>query len=75
VSEIEAFGKALHTVESREQFIELVKHYGVRRTHPQIWEHFNWFVDYMRREQPVEAGVYDLNRYKKVSDLIADLKH
>ena len=75
VSEIEAFGEALHAVESREEFLEVVKHYGVRRTHPQIWEHFNWFVDYMRREQPVEAGVYDLNRYKKVSHLIADLKH
>jgi hypothetical protein len=26
----------------------------------------------MRRTRPIEAGVYDLNRYKKVADLMAD---
>ena len=74
-SEIKTFGEALRAVESKEAFLEVVNQYGVRRTHPQIWEHFNWFVDYMRREQPDEAGVYDMNRYKKVSQLMPDLKN
>jgi len=26
----------------------------------------------MRHVSPVEAGVYDMNRYKKVADLMAD---
>jgi len=25
-------------------------------------------VEYMKRKQPVEAGVYDLNRYRKLSE-------
>jgi len=72
LNEIEAFTAALHAVRTREQFIEVVGHYGLSRTHPEIWTNFQWFVDYMRRASPVEAGVYDLNRYKKVADLMAD---
>ena len=52
--------------------MELVSLYGLPRTHPQIWENFHWFFDYMQRTRPVEAGIYDLNRYKKVADLMAD---
>jgi hypothetical protein len=69
---VEAFAAALHAVRSREQFMAVVSRYGLSRTHPEIWSNFHWFVDYMRRISPVEAGIYDLNRYKKVADLMAD---
>lgn len=69
---IESFATDMHAVQTREQFIELIGHYGLSRTHPDIWTNFQWFVDYMRRTSPVEAGVYDMNRYKKVADLMAD---
>jgi Fatty acid cis/trans isomerase (CTI) len=69
---VESFAADLHAVRTREQFIELVGHYGLSRTHPDIWANFQWFGDYMRRVNPVDAGVYDLNRYKKVADLMAD---
>lgn len=69
---IESFAADLHAARTREQYIELVSHYGLSRTHPEIWTNFQWFIDYMQRTNPVEAGVYDLNRYKKVADLMAD---
>ena len=69
---IEAFSAALNAVHTHEQFMEVVSSYGLSRTHPEIWSNFHWFVDYMRRTRPVEARVYDLNRYKKVADLMAD---
>jgi hypothetical protein len=52
--------------------MELVSLYGLPRTHPEIWENFHWFVACIKRTRPVEAGIYDLNRYKKVTDLISD---
>jgi hypothetical protein len=52
--------------------MEVVSNYGLSRTHPEIWTHFHWFVGYLRRVSPVEAGIYDMNRYKKVADLMAD---
>jgi hypothetical protein len=69
---INAFAGALHAVRTREQFLDVVNDYGLSRTHPLIWDNFHWFVDYLRRHHPIQAGVYDLNRYKKVSDLLSD---
>jgi hypothetical protein len=72
LDEIGAFAEALHAARTRDQFLAVVKAYGLSRTHPQIWENFHWFVDYLRRYHPIQAGVYDLNRYKKVNDLLSD---
>jgi len=71
---IEAFADALHAVRTSEQFLKVVHSYGLPRTHPDIWANFQWFVDFMRRSSPIEAGVYDMNRYKKVADLLTDEK-
>ena len=69
---IGAFTTELHAVHTREHFMVLVSRYGLARTHPEIWANFQWFVDYLRLNSPVEAGIYDMNRYKKVADLMAD---
>jgi len=71
---IDGFATALRAARTRQDFVSLVGEYGVSRTHPEIWTNFQWFVDYSRRVDPIEAGVYDLNRYKKVADLMADEK-
>ncbi len=70
--EIDAFVRALHAAHTREQFLAVVNTYGISRTNPRVWENFHWFVDYQRRHRPIQAGVYDLNRYKKVNDLMSD---
>ena len=72
LDKIAAFAEALHASATREQFIKVIGKYGLVRTHPEIWTNFQWFVDYMRRVRPIDAGTYDLNRYKKVADLMAD---
>jgi hypothetical protein len=69
---IEAFTDALHTAQTPAQFNALVDEFGLRRTNPDIWANFQWFVDYMRQTRPLEAGVYDLSRYQKVADMISD---
>ncbi len=72
LAEVETFTEALQAAGTREQFIEVVTKYGLSRSDPQIWTNFQWFVDYMRRTRPIDAGVYDLSRYKKIADLIAN---
>jgi hypothetical protein len=69
---IEAFTAALHAAQTPAQFNALVDEFGLRRTNPDIWANFQWFVDYMRQTRPLEAGVYDLSRYKKVAEMISD---
>ena len=72
LNKIESFAASLHSVSTKAQFEKLVGEYGLPRTHPAIWENFQWFVDYMKHTRPREAGVYDLSRYKKVSELMSD---
>jgi Fatty acid cis/trans isomerase (CTI) len=72
LKEIDAFAGALHAAHTRDEFLAVVDTYGLSRTHSQVWENFHWFVDFMRRRHPIQAGVYDLNRFKKVSDLVSD---
>jgi len=72
LEQIDAFAAGLHAARTPQQFLDVVGTYGVSRSNPQIWDDFHWFIDYMRRHVPVQAGVYDLNRYKKVYDLLSD---
>jgi len=69
---IERFTAALHAVRTEADFAALVREFGLLRSNPAIWDNFHWFVDYMRRTRPLEAGVYDLSRYKKLADLASD---
>jgi hypothetical protein len=66
------FTAELHAARTPAQYREVVSRYGLSRTHPQIWENFHWFVESIRRNRPVEAGIFDMNRYKKVTDMMAD---
>ena len=72
LEQVEAFSTALHSASTAEQFSALVEEFGLRRTNPAIWENFQWFVDHMRQTRPLEAGVYDLGRYKKVTQMTSD---
>jgi hypothetical protein len=37
---------------------------GMRRTNSAFWETADWFQDEYLREKPVNAGLFDLNRYQ-----------
>jgi hypothetical protein len=72
LQQVEAFASELHTVGSRASFEAFVIRYGLMRSNPAIWTNFEWFIDYMRTTRPIEAGVYDLSRYKKIANLTSD---
>ncbi len=72
--EVKVFVELLHKVHDEKGFIEIIERYGISRTHPEIWEHFHWFVQYMKQFKPKEAGIYDLNRYLKVKDLLSAIE-
>jgi hypothetical protein len=43
--------------------IERFVGYGINRADPQFWQEYDWFQQRFFQEQPVEAGLFDLNRY------------
>jgi len=70
--DIGGFVNLLHKVRAQKSMVQVIKRYGIPRTHSEIWDHFQWFIQYMKQHKPVEAGVYDLNRYQKLSDLLSN---
>jgi hypothetical protein len=47
-------------------FDNLVTRYGVRRTHPQFWSLFNDVTAWQYEQAPLQAGVFDMNRYENL---------
>tara|TARA_R110001592_G_scaffold337300_1_gene623570 strand:+ start:178009 stop:180261 length:2253 start_codon:yes stop_codon:yes gene_type:complete len=58
------FVAAIEAIKSEADYARLVDIYGVRRTAPWFWKLSDSFYDYYQQKMPVEAGVFDLNRYE-----------
>jgi hypothetical protein len=44
----------------------LYSRFGIRRTNPDIWQHVDWFNKQHRQYRGLEAGLFDMNRYKNL---------
>ena len=62
--DIEAFADRFLAVRNRDDYERFVALYGLRRTNTDFWDEADWFQADYRRRQPVEAGIFDLNRYR-----------
>jgi hypothetical protein len=62
-AELDGLTRALEAMNSEEALREVVARWGLRRMDPAIWPTFHGFTELLREEAPLEAGVYDLNRY------------
>ncbi|MDP5069727.1 MAG: fatty acid cis/trans isomerase, partial [Congregibacter sp.] len=58
------FSAALRSLQSPEDYTSLVDQFGVRRTAPWFWKLSDDFTALYRSSYPVEAGLFDLNRYE-----------
>lgn len=61
--ELDTFAQALAAIDSEAAMQALVSRWGLRRMNPDIWPVFHSFSELLRQRAPLEAGVYDLNRY------------
>lgn len=64
--EVPTFVEAIERVRTEEDFDQLVRRWGVRRTHPNFWSYFNDIAAYLYEVEPLQAGVLDLNRYENL---------
>lgn len=60
---VSGFVEALRAVASDADLERFVDRYGIRRSDPRFWETSDWLRVDLRREQPTQAGIYDLGRY------------
>ncbi len=64
LEEIENFVETYNAIGNLHQYEIFVARYGVRRTSEDFWLQADWFKQQYLREQPVMAGIFDLNRYQ-----------
>lgn len=65
-SQVEHFVSLLGRAEEDEDFERIVTSWGVRRTHPQFWAVLHDFTAWQREHQPLQAGVFDVNRFENL---------
>ncbi len=58
------FVDAIVRLQSESDYAELLSRFGVRRSDPAFWQLSDQFHQYYRQIAPVEAGLFDLNRYE-----------
>jgi hypothetical protein len=62
--DVDAFVQAIESMNSDQDYTQLVIRYGVRRTAPWFWKLSDKFYQDYKARAPVEAGLFDLNRYQ-----------
>lgn len=66
--QLKLFTDRLHglTLDQQDKFDRLVSLWGVRRTHPRFWDTLHDITQWQREHQPLQAGIFDINRYKNL---------
>ncbi|WP_254436215.1 fatty acid cis/trans isomerase [Ruegeria arenilitoris] len=62
--QLEPFVGALKGMRSQSDYMAVVTQFGVRRTSPEFWPLSDRIHDLFQEQKPVQAGIFDLNRYK-----------
>jgi len=63
LDDIATFAASLAAAGDDEAFEAVVEAYGVRRSSPRFWALSDWMNDHFAGTEPVEAGLFDLERY------------
>ncbi len=64
LEDIEKFVDQYNSISTVDEYEVFVARFGVRRSSDDFWLHADWFNQQYLREQPVSAGIFDLNRYQ-----------
>jgi hypothetical protein len=64
IEEVDEFAQAFADLKDRQDYEALVGLYGLRRTNSNFWETADWFQSKYRNQNPLAAGIFDLNRYQ-----------
>lgn len=62
-TEVDDFVSNLTQITSEKGFDSLINKWGVRRMNSEFWNVLHGFTESMHNKQPLESGIYDINRY------------
>lgn len=64
IDRLPAFVERLLAIRGDADVGELADDFGIRRGNPAFWDYADFFNRRYRRENPLTAGLFDLNRYE-----------
>jgi len=53
----------LANFDGSERYLTMLDRFGVNRSAPEFWDTYDWFQKQLNEADPLQAGLYDLNRY------------
>jgi hypothetical protein len=62
-NELADFFDLIANFDGSDIYMKKIEKYFISRSHPKFWETFDWFQRDFEKSEPLEAGLYDLNRY------------
>ncbi len=62
-TELPEFFDLIANFDYSDYYITLYKKYFISRADEKFWETFDWFQEHFNEADPLQAGLYDLNRY------------
>ncbi|MCK5915752.1 MAG: fatty acid cis/trans isomerase, partial [Deltaproteobacteria bacterium] len=63
LSDLAEFLEMINQFDIKNGSLEKLKKFGVNRGNDDFWEHFDWFQKRFLEDEPIQAGLFDLNRY------------
>jgi hypothetical protein len=64
VAELPAMTAAMRELRSEADYATFSKRWAVRRTNPDFWAFSDAVIDRYQKDQPLEAGILDYNRFE-----------
>ena len=64
LEDIGQFSDTLAVLQNPDDYERFDALYGIRRTNEEFWKHSDWFHSKAVQADPVESGIFDLNRYR-----------
>ncbi|OCL95310.1 fatty acid cis/trans isomerase [Aliarcobacter thereius] len=62
-NEFQDFLNAIKRFNNSDTCVKNISKFAINRANPKFWEIYDWFTEEFRKSNPLEFGLFDLNRY------------
>jgi hypothetical protein len=68
IDEIEEFVEGFLKIRDQLSYYNVARKYAIKRTSPNFWEEADWHYQKYLKDEPVEAGLFDMYRFNRIAE-------
>lgn len=65
INDVDDFLHLLQNFKGSAEDEKMAQKYFISRSDPKFWQTYDWFQEHFNKTDPIESGLYDLNRYHR----------